>query len=468
MRKTIKRLLAVCLAVVASFSFASCYGKSAYEIAVENGFKGDEKAWLEYLQGAPGKDGTGFDIRQIYEEACKGEDGFKGTFLEFLKEYFGEASLDINEDNNTEEIAKNVMSVVSVQAFASGYAGSGVIVQLDKASGDALILTNYHVVYNPKLKNDGWKEDIYVYPYGAMPYTSDDKSHTLTSFGGGIACEFVGGSVNYDIAVLRVEDSETLKESNVLVADMGDSKERAVGEKVFAIGNPKGLGIAVTEGVLSVESEYIEVEMEVPSSTFPYTVTSQAFPYRVMRTDAAINSGNSGGGLFGADGKLIGIVNAKSVSSDVDNMGYALPITQVKYVMNNILDNNKNSETSKGKVVKAKFGIITTITNSIAWIDDNGKLYTSEEITVYEVVQEQNAQGEGFDYIAKGKFQVGDVLKTIQIGDGEIVKIDRLFTVSEYLLNVRLGDTVKVVVNRNGAEVTLVFEFNDLKYFGEA
>ena len=70
-----------------------------------------------------------------------------------------------------------------------------------------------------------------------------------------------------------------------------------------------------------------------------------------------------------------------------------------------------------------------------------------------------------YDCIANGKFQVGDILKTIQIGDGEIVKIDRRFIVPEYLLNVRMGDTVKVVVERNGVEETLTFVFDNAKYF---
>ena len=465
MRNSIKRFLSGCLALIATLSLAGCNVRSAYDIAVENGFQGDEKAWLEYLQGAPGKDGAGLDIRDIYEEACK--EGYEGTFLEFLKEYLGDTSFDITENNNTEQIAKNVMSVVSVQAFSAGYAGSGVIVELDKANGDAFILTNYHVLYNPAEAK--WQENIYVYPYGAMPYRTElqkDGSYMLTSYGDGIACEYVGGALEYDIAVLRVEDSEKLKSSNVLAADMDVSSERQIGEKVFAIGNPMGMGIAVTEGVLSHNSKEIEVDMEVPSGKFPSTVVTKAYPYRVMRTDAAVNNGNSGGGLFGADGKLIGIVNAKSTTGV--GMGYALPITQVKYVMNNILANYESATSAnKGRVVKAQFGIITTITNSIAGIDDNGKLYTSEEITVYKVAQEQNAQGEwvNLDCIAKGKFQVGDVLKTIQIGDGEIVKIDRLFTVSDYLLNVRLGDTVKVVVTRAGVATELVFEFNDLKYF---
>ena len=466
MKRTIKKILAICLALLSMLSLASCGAKSAYDIAVENGFRGDKKAWLEYLQGAPGKDGESLDIRDIYEEACKGEDGFKGTFLEFLKEYLGENSLDVNQDNNTEQIAKNVMSVVSVQAFSSGYTGSGVVIELDKEGGDALILTNYHVLYNPTTKYNAWKNQIYVYPYGALSYTTKkefDGSYSVSDYGGGIACEYIGGSMDYDIAVLRVEDSVQLKKSNLVAADMGAPGEQKVGEKVFVIGNPKGLGVSVTEGVLSLDSEYIEVEMELPSgSLFNSTTVKKPFTYRVMRTDAAINGGNSGGGLFDSQGKLIGIVNAKSVSEEVDNMGYALPITQVKYAVNNILANS-------GKIVRAKFGIMTTVTDSIAGIGSDGELYITEEISVYKVGQEQDSEGKwvNFDCIANGKFKEGDILKTIQIGDGEVVTIDRRFIVPEYLLNVRMGDTVKVVVERGGRLQTLVLKFDNANYFTE-
>jgi PDZ domain-containing secreted protein len=94
-------------------------------------------------------------------------------------------------------------------------------------------------------------------------------------------------------------------------------------------------------------------------------------------------------------------------------------------------------------------------------------VYLEEEVSIYKVAERKNALGEWeeFDCIAKGKFEEGDILKTIQIGNGEIVKITRDFTVREYLLNVRMGDTVKVFVERNGKQETVVLEFNAAKYF---
>lgn len=129
----------------------------------------------------------------------------------------------------------------------------------------------------------------------------------------------------------------------------------------------------MTEGALSVESEYISLTAADEKSTIDF---------RVMRTDAAINSGNSGGALFDAQGKLIGITNAKRVDQlesdrttidSVDNIGYALPITQVKYAVENILDNN-------GGIKRAMFGISVQLTDSKAVLgkrqsgDRRGKL----------------------------------------------------------------------------------------------
>ena len=89
--------------------FSDENAKSAYEIAVENGFTGTEAEWLNSLRGANGSDGSDLDINDVYDAAV--QNGYEGTFLEFLKEYL---SADISENNDTETIAHNMMSVVSV------------------------------------------------------------------------------------------------------------------------------------------------------------------------------------------------------------------------------------------------------------------------------------------------------------------------------------------------------------------
>ena len=89
-----------------------------------------------------------------------------------------------------------------------------------------------------------------------------------------------------------------------------------VGSSAIAIGNAQGLGISSTSGVVSVDSEYI---------TMTAADGKTAVAFRVMRVDTAINSGNSGGGMYDDNGNLIGIVNAKIVYDGVENIGYAIP-----------------------------------------------------------------------------------------------------------------------------------------------
>lgn len=204
-------------------------------------------------------------------------------------------------------IAHNMMSVVSVY---SGFretkktaswpfggtvtttslvcaAGSGVIYDLNKEAGNAYVITNFHVIYDAESDN-GIADYIYLSLYGGI--TNINTSTGENTDGLAIPATYVGGAADYDIAVLKVQGSEILRESSAEEAEIGSSEEITTGEKVFAIGNPEGDGISVTEGVISVDSEYIQLESTINPGT--------AVSMRVMRTDAAINPGNSGGGLF--------------------------------------------------------------------------------------------------------------------------------------------------------------------------
>ena len=119
-----------------------------------------------------------------------------------------------------------------------------------------------------------------------------------------------------DLAVLKVNvadlSSDTL--SQIAVATMGDSDELVVGEQVVAIGNALGYGQSVTTGIVSAVNR---------------TISSGTASATYIQTDAAINSGNSGGALLNMQGELIGINTAKISSTDIEGMGYAIPITQV-------------------------------------------------------------------------------------------------------------------------------------------
>jgi len=179
--------------------------------------------------------------------------------------------------------------------------GAGVIYKI--TDSDVYIITNYHVIYDQdSTTEDKFADSIEVYIYGHEG-------------GGGILATFLGGDMDKDIAVLKAKKADF--QSDIKEATIADSGEVKLGSAVIAIGNPLSEGIAVTSGVVSVVSDTINMEALDSASR---TVTMQ-----VIRTDAAVNSGNSGGGLFNIRGELIGIVNAKTAQSGVENMGYAIP-----------------------------------------------------------------------------------------------------------------------------------------------
>ena len=170
-----------------------------------------------------------------------------------------------------------------------------------------------------------------------------------------------------------------------------------------------------------------------------------------MRTDAAINSGNSGGALFDASGKLIGITNAKYASEDVDNVGYALPITQVKNLCDNMLANG-------GVVKRAMLGVKVSTIDSYASLKD-GRLQLVETFAVAE------AAGKGGS--SYNKFNVGDIFLTMKVNGGEEVTLTRQYQVNDLLLTVRLNDTVtfKMKDFGNGNQKTVSITFDKESYF---
>ena len=397
------KIAVIILVVIALFSLCACQegGLSAYEIAVKNGFEGTEAEWLESLKGADGVDGTNGingsnglngedgqsitidDLRDLYDQEVQ-DSGYAGTFYEFLQDKLG---LTINFSTDDSAVIEDcLLSSVSVRAFNDsgiGSAGAGVIYQLNQEAGDAIIITNYHVVYDGSA-DDGVYDNINIYLYGGESTSS------------AIPSTYVGGSMNYDLAVLRVSSNDIIKNSFARQATFADDYQ--VGERAIAIGNPQDKGIAATAGIVSVESEYISISAVDNSDTIDM---------RVMRIDTAINSGNSGGGLFNAYGQLIGIVNAKYNSTTIDNVGYAIPIEVVKNVVDNVIDS------SDGKVRKLVFGFEAAAKDSVLAYDAiTDKYYIKETCSVSKITT---------GGLANGVLQVGDVIKTISINgvDGE-------------------------------------------------
>lgn len=418
----IKRILPLTLAalfLVSSFIlFSGCQaqdGLSAYEIAVKNGFEGSETEWLNSLRGKDGQDG---------------EDG----------ENSGNPSLVAD---NSKYINQALMASVSIyceykkSSSIPGYsAGSGVIYRLDKEKGDAYIITNYHVVYNgSSAAKDKISENIRVYLYG-MYYDGTARLNET-----GILAEYVGGSMTYDIAVLKITNNDKIKESDARAIKIADSNKLTPGVTAIAIGNPEGGGISVTSGVVSVESEHIT--MTAVDNSTPVTM-------RVIRIDTAVNSGNSGGGLFNAKGQLIGIVNAKLKQSSVENIGYSIPSNVAIGIAQNIID-NCDGRTNKS-VIKCLVGITVFTTDTRAEYNEDGT------ITLYDTIEIQSLTETS---IAKDVLKAGDILYKVKISDNDEHTICRQFELIDMLLDARIGDTVTITVLREGKEVSFTGKFTD-------
>lgn len=308
-------------------------------------------------------------------------------------------------------------------------AGSGVIYQLDREKGDAFIITNYHVVYDADSRSsNGIAQKITLYLYGGE----------LTD--AAIYATYVGGSQNYDIAVLRVENCDLLKSSSVAAVTVASSDEVRVGSTAIAIGNPEGMGISASSGVICVDSEHITM-------TAADNVTT--VDYRVMRIDTAVNHGNSGGGLFDGQGRLIGIVNAKTIDDDVENIGYALPSTTVTAVADNIIDYCYGTRCES--VRRAILGVTVGTTASSAVYDE-----ATGQMTIRETVKIQDVTPGGIGSV----FKIGDVLVSATLEDRQI-EITRQHQIIELLLTARPGDTVTVRVKRGSETVDLTMTITD-------
>ena len=202
----------------------------------------------------------------------------------------GEGELETISDV-VRRVADSVV-VINVETLSGSSRGSGVIV-----TEDGKILTCYHVVEGAR------------------------KITVTLNQGVQMDAEMVAGDAASDLAVIKVTPTEG---QPLPYAVYGNSAELAVGERVIAIGNPLGtLGGTVTDGIISATQRKI--------------TTSEGNVMTLLQTNAAINQGNSGGGLFNMDGKLIGIVNAKYAATGVEGLAFAIPSDYAYSVQSDLL-----------------------------------------------------------------------------------------------------------------------------------
>lgn len=195
------------------------------------------------------------------------------------------------------------------QSYEATSSGTGIIV--GKSDTELLIVTNAHVV--------------------------DDNLKCVFSDGTSASCSVKGSKSDQDIAVAAVSLSDISSDtaSNIAIAELEDSSDIKVGQQVVAIGNALGEGQSVTTGIISAKDRSI-------------TVNNVTFTGLLM-TDAAINSGNSGGALLNSEGKVIAINFAKTSSDGVEGMAYSIPVSNVKDIIDSLMTKQTRNKVSSDK-----------------------------------------------------------------------------------------------------------------------
>ena len=285
-------------------------------------------------------------------------------------------------ENSVVEITTNyVVSGTMFSQYVSSGAGSGVIVS--QANNVGYIVTNNHVIE------------------GATKIIVRLKDGTE------LEATLVGTDSMTDLAVLTVKTDIELT-----TASFGESDKLVVGQEVLAIGNPLGeLGGTVTNGIVSALEREVNIDGEKMT---------------LLQTNAAVNPGNSGGGLFDMYGRLIGIVNAKSSGDDVEGLGFAIPINTVYKIITELIEHG---------YVRGRPAL--SITVSVA-----RQQYFMQYYTYIYVTDPGNTA-----------LQVNDILYAIE--GTEITSSD---DISSAISGKTVGDKVEIVVLRNKKEVKVEVE----------
>ncbi len=296
--------------------------------------------------------------------------------------------IEKNADSVVEITTESVVTDHWMQQYVTEGAGSGVVI--DKKG---YIVTNNHVI-------DGARK-ITVKLHDGQTYSA----------------KLVGTDPVTDVAVVKINNNQ------LAAADFGDSSALTVGDLAVAIGNPLGqLGGTATCGIISA----LDRELNISGNTM-----------RLLQTDASINPGNSGGGLFDQYGDLIGIVVAKSSGSDVEGLGFAIPIDKVKDVTAQLIE--------KGKVIgRAAIGV------SVYYVDmelavESGYMY--EGLYIEEVVSKS---------AKKAGLKVEDY---IYYFDGKRIQSNE--DLQNALSSHKVGDKVKMIVIRDDKTVDLTVTLMD-------
>lgn len=414
--------------------------KTTYTVHYSNG----TTSLFSVNNGENGEDGNDLTLASI-RAYC---DANQINFESFLTEYF----TIVNQTAPTVQDASNkaLQSAVTIYCehpIITAYSkdtqiacGAGVIYQMGEDY--SYIVTNYHVIYsNDSTEITNIAKKITIFQYGTSEIIQEtdltNNGYPVYSYGdGAIEATYAGGSLTYDLAILKVKTDDLLK-YNPNASAITIANDYQVGETVIAIGNPEGLGFSVTSGIISVESD----ETLSLYGADDVTIISP----RVIRIDAAVNGGNSGGGLFDINGHLVGIVNARLVSYEIENMAYALPCDNVKAVVDNLIYYYEATNIAS-QVKKLNLNITTSSENRRA----NYNTETNRTVITEDIVVKSISAGIGNNIGLK----IDDKIKKININGTEHT-LTRSYQLADLLITIRPNDKFIIEVERNGAVVEL-------------
>ena len=304
----------------------------------------------------------------------------------------------INDTGIAEAVQKVYDAVVVVSTYREGSyiaSGTGFVYRQD---GDTYyLLTNYHVIEN-----------------------GDNVTVTFTNESV-VETEIVGYDEYSDIAVLAIKSDEEL-----MVAELGDNSISRVGDTAFAVGAPldSAYSWTVTRGIISGKDRFVEVD-------------SNSTVMKVMQTDAAINSGNSGGPLCNANGEVIGITSLKLVSDGVEGMGFAIPIEDATEKAEQIID---------GEVIAYPVIGVEMLDFSNTYYSPYYNLIRNSGLE-HGVIITGVENGSAAD---EAGIEANDIITKI---DGEEVINGAYFRY--YLYQHSIGDTITITVYRDGDTIDL-------------
>lgn len=286
-------------------------------------------------------------------------------------------------------------------------AGSGIVI-----SQDGYIITNAHVAENENYPVSKLEVNVNT----TDPETGDVVSNKYTA-------ELLGSDTDTDLAVLKIDATD------LTAAKLGNSDELSLGDDVVVIGNPLGLETSVSKGVVSGLNRQVYDDNSISA----------------IQTDTAINSGNSGGGMFNMYGEVVGVVNMKLINDNAENLGFAITINDAKAVISDLI--------TKGYVSGRPILGITCIQVS----DYLGAIQGMTPGLLVTDIDQTLA-------IADSELVVGDTITAIN--GTEVRSVDE---VSEVIKDMKPGDTVTVTVVRTdsrGRDKTVKFDIVLSEYSG--